>query len=63
MNKISTAIVDVEREIAELRDGRGSSRAALSSLLRRVLDALWEQHCPCEKESCKYPLCHANKSH
>lgn len=42
MNKISTAIVEVEREIADLRDGRGRSRAGLVNLLRQALDALWE---------------------
>jgi hypothetical protein len=42
VNKISATIVEVEREIAELRDGRGRSRVGTTELLRRVLDALWE---------------------
>lgn len=62
MNKTAAAIVEVEQTIAELRDGRGPSRTKTVDILRRVLDALWEHHCPCERERCKYPLCGANKS-
>lgn len=43
MNKVGAAIIEVERTIAELRDGRGPSRQGTVDLLRRVLDALWEQ--------------------
>lgn len=43
MNRISAAIIDVEHAIAELRAGRGPSRQGTVNLLRRVLDALWEQ--------------------
>lgn len=42
MNKVSAAIVEVERTIADLRDGRGPSRQGTVDLLRRILDALWE---------------------
>lgn len=61
MTRTAAAIIEVEQTIAELRDGRGPTRTQTVEILRRALNALWEQHCPCEKERCKYPLCHVNK--
>lgn len=62
MTKTAEIIPEIEAVIAALRDGRGPSRTGMVDLLRRALDALWESHCPCERESCKYPLCSANKT-
>lgn len=42
MNKVSAIIIEVEKEIAALRNGGGRSRVGMTNLLRDVLDALWE---------------------
>lgn len=70
MNKISATIVEVEREIAALRNGNGRSRTGTTNLLRDILDALWQAGipeakqagCRCDTQPCKYPLCSANRA-
>lgn len=54
-------LCDVDNAIRELRDGRGPTRTATVQLLNRCREAIAKTTCLCEKERCKYPLCHANK--